>query len=270
MFHWLTVFLYQPFFNLLVFFYWILEVVTRGNADMGVAVIMLTIAIRLMLLPLSIADYKAQDSKREIAEKIQKLEDEHSADPIVLDQAKKAVLKTNRGVLIAEILNLSVQVAIALMLWRIFNTGLKGEDIHLLYGFMPKVELPFNLVFWNTYDLTHASLNNWHIDWTVLRLNIIQSVLIFILEVLVMYTSPYPVTRGQVVRMQLILPVVSFFVFLGLPAGKKLFVITTLIFSIILALFRAIMYRFNQYTKKKEAEEAAAAAQVEKLVIDVP
>ena len=70
--------------------------------------------------------------------------------------------------------------------------------------------------------------------------------------------------------MQLILPVVSFFVFLGLPAGKKLFVITTLIFSIILALFRAIMYRFNQYTKKKEAEEAAAAAQVEKLVIDVP
>lgn len=270
MIYWFTLLIYQPFFNLLVFFYWLLELVTGGNADMGVAVILLTISIRLLMMPLSIADHKAQDNKREIAERIQKLEHEHRADPVALEQAKKQVLQANRGVLVAEIINLAIQVVIALMLWRIFNTGLKGEDFHLLYGFMPDVEQPFNLVFWGTYDLTHASLNNWQIDWTVLRLNFIQSLLIFILEAIVLSTSLYPITRGQVIRMQFILPIVSFFVFLGLPAGKKLFVITTLCFSIILAVYRAIVLRFQDFAKKKEAEEAAKDAAEEKLVVEVP
>lgn len=236
---------------------------------MGVAVILLTITIRLLMLPLSIADHKAQDNKREIADKVKDLEEKHKADPVQLAQAKKDLLRSNRGVLVAELVNLSIQVAIALMLWRIFNTGLKGEDIHLLYGFMPNVELPFNLTFLGKYDLTHATLNNWSIDWKVMRLNIIQSVLIFVLEALVMSTSAVKVSRDQIFRMQFVLPVVSFFVFLGLPAGKKLFVITTLCFSILLAGYRAIKIRFTDYARKKEKEAAAQAAGEEPLVQEV-
>lgn len=256
MLHYFTVFIYQPFFNLLVFFYWALEFITGGHADMGIAVILLTIVIRIILLPLSLAQDKSEDERKQISEQVRRIEEEHRTDPIAMGQAKKEVIKTNKGVLIAEVINLAIQVAIALMLWRIFATGLKGQDIHLLYPFMPKVELPFNLLFLGKFDLTKPNIT----------LNLIQTALIFILETILLLGSTSPVSKKQFVRLQILLPIVSFFVFLTLPAGKKLFVITSLIFSIILSSIRTVRRRFALYKAKVEAKEAQTEEQV---VVDV-
>lgn len=240
-----TTVIYQPFFNVLVLFYWILDQVTVGNADMGIAVIFLTILIRILLLPMSLAGDKSEKERREIGRKIKELEVKYSHDPVTFKKEKRKVLHDSKGVLVAEIVSLGIQFAISLMLWRIFATGLGGEDIHLLYPFMPQVELPFNLVFLGRFDLTHTSV----------ALNLMQSLMIFILETLVIYTSPYPPEKGEVVRLQLILPVVSFFAFMFFPAGKKLFIITTLIFSIFLTLYKLIKHRFEAYRIKMEEKE---------------
>lgn len=258
MFALFTTFIYQPFFNVLVFFYWVMDTVTGGNADMGVAVIFLTVLIRLLMLPLSFAGMRSESERREISRQIKELEAKYKSEPVMYQQEKKKVFKTNSRIFVAEVVNLLIQVGIALMLWRIFATGLTGEDIHLLYPFMPEVNTNFNLVFLNRFDLTHPSL----------LLNLIQSLLLFILETLMAYASPYPTTRGQVVRLQLVLPVVSFIIFMGLPAGKKLFVITTLIFSIFLTLGTAIQKRFNEYKDKVEAKEKAAAED-QQVVVEV-
>jgi hypothetical protein len=99
---------------------------------------------------------------------------------------------------------------------------------------------------------------------------LLQSLAIFALETLSIYTSPYPPEKGEVVRLQLVLPVVSFFVFMFFPAGKKLFIITTLIISIILKLYKFIQHKFEAYKlKAEEAEQAAAQPSSEKLVVDV-
>lgn len=256
-----TTVIYQPFFNVLVLFYWILDQVTGGNADMGVAVILLTILIRILLLPMSLAGDKSEKERREIAKKVKELEAQYSNDPVAFKKAKRKVLHESKAVLVAEFISLGIQIAISLMLWRIFATGLGGEDIHLLYPFIPQVELPFNLVFLGRFDLTHTSLT----------LNFIQSLMIFILETLVIYTSPYPPEKGEVVRLQLILPVVSFFAFMFFPAGKKLFIITTLIFSILLTLYKFIKHKFEAYKLKVEEKEQQAADpnSSEKLVVDV-
>jgi Ca2+/Na+ antiporter len=113
---------------------------------------------------------------------------------------------------------------------------------------MPKIEEPFNLVFLGRFDLAHTSF----------ALNLIQSLAIFVLETLSIYTSPYPPQKGEVVRLQLVLPLVSFFIFMFLPAGKKLFVITTLLISIILVLYKYIRRRFEAYKLDQEAKEQAA------------
>ncbi|MDQ5951153.1 MAG: hypothetical protein QG639_430, partial [Patescibacteria group bacterium] len=248
-----------PFFNVLVFFYWIMDTVTGGNADMGVAVIFLTILIRLLLLPLSFAGMRTEKERREISHQVAELERKYKSEPVIYQQEKKKIFKVNSKIFAAEVVNLFIQVGIALMLWRIFGTGLSGEDIHLIYPFMPEVQLPFNLVFMDRFDLTHTSFT----------LNLIQSVLLLILETLMAYTSPYPYTRGQVVRLQLVLPVVSFIIFMGLPAGKKLFVITTLTFSILLNIGMAIQKRFNEYKEKVEAKEKAAQDGEQQVVVEV-
>ena len=51
-----------------------------------------------------------------------------------------------------------------------------------------------------------------------------------------------------------------------LPAGKKLFVITTLIFSIILTFFKYITRKFQDYKDRKTQEEQETG---EKVVVAV-
>lgn len=250
--------IYQPFLNILVFFYWLLGLI--GVPDMGIAVILLTIVIRLLLLPLSLAGDKSEPERRAIAAKVKELEEAFSQDPVRLRAEKRKFLRSSRKVLISETINLFIQVGIALMLWKIFGTGLSGEDLHLIYGFMPDVQTPFNLNFLGIYDLTHSSLS----------LNILQTFLIFVTETLSVFTSPYPVSRNEVVRLQLFLPVVSFAIFAALPAGKKLFVITSLIFTIILIVIKAIRMKFEEYAaSRQETEEETDQPPEEKLVVEV-
>lgn len=248
--HTFTLFVYQPFFNILVFFYWVLDLVTGGNADMGIAVILLTLLIRVILLPLSLAGHRSERERRDIASQIKTIEDAHAADPILVKSKRKKVLERSKPVIFAELFALFVQVTIAIMLWRIFKTGLTGDDIHLIYPFMPDITIPEKIIFLNRIDLSETSF----------LLNLIQSLLIFVMETLNNVTSPYRVSRGEVVRMQLILPVVSFLIFMALPAGKKLFVITTLIFSIVLKSIMVVRRKFEAYKIKKEEEEAAREA----------
>jgi membrane protein insertase Oxa1/YidC/SpoIIIJ len=253
-----TVFLYQPLLNVLVALYWALSLIT-DNPDMGVAVILMTLVVRVILLPLSLAGHRSEKERREISKKIVNLEKELSDDPIERKSQVKQVMKGNKGVLISESITLVIQTTIALMLWRLFATGLSGRDLHLLYDFMPQVELPFNLNFLGKFDLTHPHIT----------LNVLQSGLIFVLETLSVYTSPYHHSRSEVVRLQLVLPLVSFLVFMGLPAGKKLFVITTLCFSIALTSIRAarrawadLQERFNKRQEKKENTEEKIVEEV--------
>lgn len=252
---WFTTLIYQPFLNLLVGLYWAIGMVTNGHPDMGIAVIILTIIIRILLLPLSLAGDRSEKERREISSKISEIEEVYSADVIEMEKQKKLVLRTNKRILVAELFNLTIQVSIALMLWKMFRTGLPGDDFHLIYPFMPKVDIPFNLVFIGRFDLTHTNFT----------LNFIQSLMIFILETVSSYTSPYHVTRKEVVRLQLVLPVVSFLVFMMMPAGKKLFVITTLIFSIILTLVKFFVRKFKDYQEKLEAK--SEEDQSEKVVV---
>ena len=67
--------IYQPFLNILVGFYWILGLFTDGKPDMGIAVILLTILIRLLLLPISLSGDRSEDERREISKKILEIEE---------------------------------------------------------------------------------------------------------------------------------------------------------------------------------------------------
>jgi membrane protein insertase Oxa1/YidC/SpoIIIJ len=202
------------------------------------------------MLPMSLSAQRSEAERRQISHQVVELEQLYANDPIRLRQEKKQVFKKSSRVLVSEIISLFIQVGIALMLWRIFETGLTGEDLHLIYGFMPEVELPFNLTFLGKYDLSHSSIT----------LNILQSLAIFVFETVAVLTSPYPPSKGEVVRLQLTLPLVAFLIFMRLPAGKKLFVITTLCFSIVLTLLQFIYRRFMSYKEKVEEQEAAEAA----------
>lgn len=225
---------------------------------MGIAVIILSVIVRIILLPVSLAGDRTEKERREINAKLNRIEKEFAHEPIRLKQEYKKVLHSNKRIIFSEILNLGIQTLVAFMLWRVFETGLEGQDLHLIYHFMPKIHLPFNLIFLGKYDLSRPNI----------ILNLIQSFLIFLFETLLMLTSTYKVERKDVIRLQFTLPLVSFLIFMFMPSGKKLFIITSLIFSILLVSYKTIKRTYADYKLKAETKEAAklAGEKVETIV----
>lgn len=227
-------YIYQPFFNILVGIYWLLDQVL-AHPDMGIAVIIFALIVRIILLPVNLWGQRTAGEKRKLAQKVKKLRQELSHDPIKLRKEEKRVLKSHPATIASEFITVSIQLIIILVLYRIFRFGLKGADFHLLYDFMPKIPRPLNLVFLDRYDLTKPSL----------FLNFLQSLAIFILEALTLFFAAHPVSRKEVLMLTVFLPVVSFLIFITLPAGKKLFIITTLLFSIVLLLVRQLIFWYH-------------------------
>lgn len=236
---------YQPFLNFLVVLYYGLDFITGGHADMGVAVILFTIAIRILLLPLTISSSRSEDERRKLEQEVEEIKQKFAADQVARNAHIKSLMRENKKAVISSSGNLIIQTILALMLWRIFAKGLLGADFHLLYDFVPQPTEPFNLTFLGKYDLTHPNAT----------LNALQSIFIFILEAEIGLFSPFPMTRHEVILMQFTLPIGSYVIFSQLPAGKKLFIITTLLFSIVYVTQRQARYLWHRLVAKMSNEQ---------------
>ena len=226
-----TTYFYQPFFNLLIGLYYVVGKLFE-NPDMGITMIFFAVAVRLIFLPIDLYGDRSEEDKLEISEKIKKLKIEFASDPVRQKAETKRIMRTRPGAIISEIINTVFQVVVIFMLYRIFTTGLEGADLHLIYKFMPKISTPINLMFLGKYDLSHTNT----------MLNIIQSVMISLNEALHLYFSPIPPSRKDFISLVIIFPIMCFGLFLFLPAGKKVYIITSLTFTIIVRLIKQTRY----------------------------
>jgi hypothetical protein len=149
-------------------------------------------------------------------------------------------MRQKPGAIISEVLNVIFQAVIIIMLYRIFTTGLEGADLHLIYKFMPNIHLPINLMFLGKYDLSRT--NN--------TLNVIQSLLIATNESMHLYFSPVKPTQKDFISLVIIFPIVCFILFLFLPAGKKVYIITSLVFTMIVRLIRQASFLYYSFSRK--------------------
>ncbi len=268
-----TAIIYQPFLNVLVFFYWLLGQLPGIKPDMGIAVILMTILLRVLMLPITIASDRSEHERDEISKKAKEIQEKYRNNPVELNRELKLLMRAKPRVLVSEFFELVIDVSIVLMLIRLFSRGLGGEDLHLLYPFVPHPDIPYNLVFLGKFDLTHPNV------W----LNIIQSLCILLVEVIAEYTSPFrnilsmerpttsynPMTntkssyawetRSRVRSLQFFLPIVSFLIFMFLPAGKKLFIITALLFSALYMILKAVRRKFiEMFPAPKPVAEVVA------------
>src|SRR3989339_112772 len=231
-------YIYQPFFNILIGLYWLVGQFTL--ADMGIAVILFAVAVRLILLPLDLASSRSDKEKFEISKKIKKIKEEYVHDPVGEAQETKKIMRQSPGAIISEIVNIIIQFVIIIMLYRIFKTGLEGADMHLVYDFMPHIPQPINLMFLGKYDLSQTNST----------LNLIQSLMIALNEVFHLYFSPVKPTRKDFISLVIIFPIVCFLVFIFLPAGKKVFIITSLSFSIVKKIVEQVLFLYYSLTHK--------------------
>lgn len=148
-------FFFDPVYNGLIFF---IDVVPGG--DVGVAIILTTIAVKVILLPLSIKASKTQKVIREIDPKIKEIK-EDIKDPQKQAQAIMDLYKESGINPFASILLMFIQIPIIIALYfSVYSGGgvpLPGINTELLYSFIPSPDT-ITMLFLGVLDIAQKSL----------------------------------------------------------------------------------------------------------------
>lgn len=129
-----TVF-YQPVLNLLVFLYNIVP-----GHDLGVAIILLTIIIKLILLPLSKQSIKSQKALQDLQPKIDEIKKRYKDKKDEMGRAMMALYKENKVNPFSSCLPLIVQMPFLFAVFRVFRNGLANGSLDLVYPFITRPE----------------------------------------------------------------------------------------------------------------------------------
>lgn len=133
--------LFRPLFNLLV---GVADIIPGHN--LGVAILVVTIIVRLILLPFSLhqARHASRQQKKmaELKTELKKINERFKNDSAARSQATLALYRQAGINPAAGCLPLIIQLPILIALYRVFLSGIGPTTAHYLYSF---VHLPVNL-----------------------------------------------------------------------------------------------------------------------------
>jgi YidC/Oxa1 family membrane protein insertase len=226
-------FLYQPLFNALI---WIYNNWADGN--LGWAVVYLTIILRVVLLPFSLVNEYNRIKNEELYREIQELDKVYQNDQVIRKQEIRKVLKKRRVQPWAKVTVLGIQALVLVLLYQVFLRGITGEKIlKILYS---TVDFP-GVINTNFYGFDLGMRHDF--IWAgVVALFIFVGIYLKLRRL-----------RGRVQRTDLtyfvLFPLAVFTVLWILPMVKALFILTSLIFSVIVG--RIANLFFQEAIKRK-------------------
>ncbi|MBI3572251.1 membrane protein insertase YidC [Candidatus Kaiserbacteria bacterium] len=124
---------YNPLYNALV----ALVALVPGG-DVGVAVILLTVAIRLLLLPFSLSAARTQRAMKDLEPHVKELKEKHKGDKEKEALETLALYRERRVNPFASILTVFIQIPVLLALYWVFRyEPFSSIDTARLYAFTP-------------------------------------------------------------------------------------------------------------------------------------
>lgn len=223
--------LYRPLLNLLV---GITNILPTHNV--GVAIVLVTLLVRLFLLPSSLHHAKQmranQGKMQDVKKEIDKIKKKHKGDKAKEAEETMRVYREAGVNPASGCLPLLIQLPVLIALYKVFLSGLSPEVFGSLYGFISEPE-SLQTVFLGI-PLNEPSL----------RLGVIAGVAQF---VQMKWLSPTPQTDSQPGmnedaaammasmqrNMMFVFPVMTVFISLQLPAALALYWATSTLFGII-------------------------------------
>lgn len=145
-----TIFL-QPILNLLI---WLYDIIP--GHEFGIAIILLTVLVKVILYPFTAKQIKQQRAMQDIQPRIEEIrtrlkdDKEGQAKELMALYAKE---KVNPA---ASCLPLIVQLPVFIALYRALSLGLAGKNLDLLYSFVPNPQT-VNTMLFGLVDLSHPA-----------------------------------------------------------------------------------------------------------------
>ncbi len=212
---------YYPLFNALVFLY---EYLSFG--DLGVAIIALTVLIRLILMPLFYKSAKDQAIIGRLAPRIKEIQKNHKDDLSRQGQAMMDLYREHKVNPFSSIFLLFAQLPILFALYRVFSKGITDETLKNLYSFIVKPAVLDNY-FLGVIDLSGRSL-----------LIVVLAALAQFFQgkmALTKINNGKDLTQMEKMGRQMVFigPIMTLLFFSMMPAAIGLYWLTTSVFSVI-------------------------------------
>jgi YidC/Oxa1 family membrane protein insertase len=222
-----TTYIHEPIYNALVF---LVGVVPGG--DVGIAIILLTSIIKLILLPLSLGAIKSQVVMRELDPELKRLKVEFKGKQEELARRTMALFKEKKINPLSSIFALLIQIPIVIGLYNVFLHEGNGAifDPAGLYSF---VHLPLSesFLFLGVIDLTERSVS----------LALIVLVTQFIYSLMLTAKKPDPaepksfqadLQRSMHLQMRYVFPILMGGIAYAVSAAVALYFVVSNIFAI--------------------------------------
>jgi YidC/Oxa1 family membrane protein insertase len=204
--------------------FWLLEKFYALSGNWGVAIILLTVLIKLAFYPLSAASYRSMAHMRELAPRLQRMKEQYGDDRQKMQQAMMELYRT--------------------------------EKINPLGGCLPiLVQIPvFIALYWvllNSVEMRHAPFMLWIDDLSAIDPYYVLPILMGATMIIQTRLNPKPADPVQA-KVMMVMPVVFSVFFFFFPAGLVLYWLVNNILSI------AQQWHINRLTEQETARKKAA------------
>ncbi len=239
-----TVVFYQPLLNLLVFFYNVIP-----GQDIGLAIIAITLVVKVVLYPFSIKMMKSQKAMHELQPKVDALKKEYKDNKEQLAQELMSLYKQEKINPFSSCLPLLIQLPFLIAVYQVFRTGLSNGDL-ILYSFVAHPG-QINPIAFGFLDLSQP--------------NVILAALAAIGQFLQARTlvTKKPAIKSQGSQdedmaammnkqMMIMMPALTFFIGIGLPSGLVMY---WFLLTVITALQQYLTFKFTKRHKDDPAVE---------------
>jgi len=229
---WMTKLLYKPLLNVLMLLY----VYIPGH-DFGVAIIALTLIIRVILFPSYLGTLKSQWALKKIQPKLDEIKKLHPDDKTKQSEEMMKIYKEHKVNPLGSCLPLLIQIPILFALYRVFTVGLTTDSLKHLYAWFPGVPETINTTF-----LAFMHMPGLQIDLT--HPNMYLAVIAAVSQLFQSWlTTKFQPIQGEGMakmintQMLYLFPIMTGFIAWSLPAALALYWIATTVFTILQQLF---------------------------------
>jgi len=213
--------IYRPLFNGLIFLYNVLP-----GHDFGIAIIVLTVIIRIILYPLNQKAIKSQKEMQLIQPKVKEVQQKYKNNKEEQGKALMDLYKEHKINPASGCLPILVQLPILCGLFSVLRAGLNPEKLTQLYSFVARPEI-INNTFLGILDLSQKSI----------ILAILAGIAQFIQSKMLMPKTSASQSSdfSSVMNKQMVyfFPVFTVFIAASLPAGLGLYWVATTVFGIV-------------------------------------
>ncbi len=221
-------FFIQPLFNILILFYLIF-----GN--LGIAIIVITLLIRLILLPTSLKAAYSQKQLAKLAPELKKIQKKYKANREKLAQAQLELYKKYKINPASSCLPLLIQFPILIALYIVLKDGLTPQYFDQLYSFVPRPSEINTLFLGIDLSLPNLTTPISSLPFKYYILPILAGISQFILSLLTLpKRKEKKDTPEQVMTKQMlfIFPLMTVLIGIKLPAAIVLYWLVSVLFGI--------------------------------------